>query len=204
MDTSRWDAAYAAEEYAYGTEPNGFLVASAARIPPGPVLCLADGEGRNGVYLAGLGHAVTSVDASARAGEKARALAAAKGVDLRTVQADLADFPIQPDAWAGIVSIFSHLPAELRARVHAASVRGLRPGGVFLLEAYTPDQLALGTGGPPVPELLMRADVLRRELDGLDLETCRELRRTVVEGTRHRGEGAVVQVVGVKPYIPAP
>lgn len=204
MDTSRWDAAYAAEEYAYGTRPNDFLAEVAARIPPGPVLCLADGEGRNGVYLAGLGHEVTSVDASARAGEKARALAATRGVDIHTVHADLADFVIDPDAWAGIVSIFCHLPPELRARVHAASVGGLRPGGAFVLEAYTPDQLVLGTGGPPVPELLMRADDLRHELDGLDFDICRELRRSVVEGTRHRGEGAVVQVVGVKPYIPAP
>jgi SAM-dependent methyltransferase len=203
-DTSRWDAAYAAEEYAYGTEPNGFLAESAARIPLGPVLCLADGEGRNGAYLAGLGHPVTSVDGSARAGEKARALAGARGVDIHTVHADLSAFVIEPGAWAGIVSIFCHLPPDLRARVHAASVRGLRPGGAFVLEAYTPDQLALGTGGPPVPELLMRADVLRRELDGLDLQTCREVRRSVVEGSRHRGEGAVVQVVGVKPYIPAP
>lgn len=199
MDTSRWDDAYADDAYAYGTEPNDFLRDVADRIPDGPVLCIADGEGRNGVHLATLGHEVISVDASARAGEKARALAAANGVSLTTVQADLADFVIEAGAWAGVVSIFCHLPPQLRAKVHAAVVQGLRPGGVFVLEAYTPDQLALGTGGPPRTELLVTGEDARRELQGLRLEICREVRRTIVEGTRHTGEGAVLQVLGVKP-----
>lgn len=194
-----WDERFSPDEYVYGKEPNGFLKQWAARIPAGPVLCLGDGEGRNGVHLAGLGHEVTSVDGSAVGLAKARRLAEERGVEIRTVHADLADFPIEAGAWAGIVSIFLHLPRPLRASVHAASVSGLAPGGVFLLEAYTPRQLALRTGGPSLVELLMEPSELEAELAGLRLERCVEVRRQVVEGLVHDGEAAVVQVLGVKP-----
>lgn len=196
---SMWDARYARDEYVYGTAPNDFLASVAHRIPPGPVLCLGDGEGRNGTHLAGLGHEVTSVDASAVGLAKARSLAEARGVRLHTVHVDLADYAIDPGAWAGIVSIFLHLPPALRARVHAAAVAGLRPGGVFVLEAYTPDQLRYGTGGPREPELLMTRAALERELQGLDLEIAQELTRTMAEGLVHHGDSAVVQVLGIKP-----
>ena len=196
---SMWDARYARDEYVYGTEPNDFLASVAHRIPPGPVLCLGDGEGRNGTHLAGLGHEVTSVDASAVGLAKARSLAEARGVRLHTVHVDLADYVIDPGAWAGIVSIFLHLPPALRARVHAAAVAGLRPGGVFVLEAYTPDQLRYGTGGPKELELLVTKEALERELRGLDLEIAQELTRTMAEGLVHHGDSAVVQVLGIKP-----
>ncbi|HSG08813.1 MAG TPA: class I SAM-dependent methyltransferase [Longimicrobiales bacterium] len=196
---SMWDQRYARDEYIYGTTPNDFLASVADRIPAGPVLCLADGEGRNGAYLAARGHEVTSVDASSVGLEKARKLAETQGVTLHLVHADLADFGIAPGAWAGIVSIFLHLPPALRARVHAASVAGLRPGGVFVLEAYTPDQLHYGTGGPREPDLLMTRDAVGRELDGLELRIARELVRTMAEGIVHHGESAVVQILGVKP-----
>lgn len=196
-----WDERFSTPAYVYGTEPNDFLRANAHRLPAGPVLCLGDGEGRNGVHLATLGHAVTSVDGSAVGLEKARRLAASRGVALHTVHADLADYLVDAGSWAGIVSIFCHLPRDLRARVHAAVVRGLAPGGVYLLEAYTPRQLALGTGGPPSVEYLMEPGDLEAELAGLRLERCEELRRPVVEGLVHTGEAAVVQVVGVKPAV---
>lgn len=194
-----WDERFSASEYVYGTEPNDFLRANAHRIPPGPVLCIGDGEGRNGVHVATLGHDVTSVDGSAVGLEKARRLAASRGVALRTIHADLADYVVEEGAWAGIVSIFCHLHQDLRARVHASVVRGLAPGGVFLLEAYTPRQLDLGTGGPSSEEYLMTPDGLEAELAGLRLDRCEELRRPVVEGLVHTGEAAVVQVVAVKP-----
>ena len=196
---SMWDQRYARDEYVYGTTPNDFLASVAERIPAGPVLCLGDGEGRNGTHLASLGHDVTSVDASAVGLEKARKLAEARGVTLQLVHADLAGHDIAPGVWAGIVSIFLHLPPTLRARIHADAVTGLRPGGVFVLEAYTPDQLAYGTGGPEEPELLMRRDTVVRELHGLDLEIAREVHRTMAEGNVHHGESAVVQILGLKP-----
>ena len=194
-----WDARYSEPGYAYGTAPNDFLREMAGRIPRGPVLCLAEGEGRNAVFLAELGHAVTAVDASAVGLAKAATLARARAVGLATVHTDLADFDIQEGAWAGIVTVFAHLPPALRARLHTAVVKGLRPGGVYLLEAYTPQQLAFGTGGPPDVSLLMTADALRQELAGLELEICREVERDVVEGRFHSGRAAVVQVLGRRP-----
>jgi hypothetical protein len=138
---------------------------------------------------------VTAIDQAEVALAKARRLAAARGVIIATVAADLADFRIAPGAWAGIVSIWVHLPPAVRRTVHAQVVQGLRPGGVFILEAYTPAQLAFDTGGPRDVELLMTAAQLREDLRGLKFEILRELERAVREGTRHTGRGAVVQVL---------
>jgi len=195
---SDWDERYAAPGYFYGTEPNDFLRSIADRIPRGRVLMLADGEGRNGVFLAGLGHEVTSVDRSPVGLAKARALAEERGVSLTTVEADLATHRIEPGAWAAIVLIFCHLPPALRRQVHRQAVEGLAPGGVLVLEAYTPAQLGRGTGGPQNPELLMTLVELRDELTGLDLEVAREVERDVMEGSGHQGRSAVVQILGVK------
>lgn len=193
-----WDARYAWDAYHYGTEPNDFLAASSTQIPKGRVLCLCEGEGRNAVYLARQGYRVTGVDGSARGLEKARLLAARDNVTLETVVSDLSAYRIAPDTWDGIISIFAHLPRPLRARVHRDVVAGLRPGGVYVLEAYTPRQLAFGTGGPSDPDLLMELGDLRQELDGLNLVHARELERDIHEGPTHRGRSAVVQVIGVK------
>lgn len=194
-----WNQRYATKDYFYGTEPNDFVADSAARIPPGPVLCLAEGEGRNAVFLARRGHAVTAVDAAETGLAKARALAASRSVSLTTVVADLADYRIENGAWAGIVSIWVHLPPPLRRRVHAQVVAGLRPGGVFVLEAYTPAQLAFGTGGPKDLNLLMTLPALRNELSGLEFDIGRELEREVHEGSGHNGRSAVVQVLALRP-----
>ena len=199
MEANFWNERYATPEHFYGTEPNSFLASVAAQIPPGPVLCIAEGEGRNAVFLATLGHAVTAVDQSAVGLAKARDLADVRGVALTTVVADLAAYPIDLGAWSGIVSIFAHLPQPLRRNLHAAVVRGLAPGGVFVLEAYTPAQLAFGTGGPKDPALLMRLEDLRHELAGLALVVAQETERDVREGTGHTGRASVVQVLGRKP-----
>jgi SAM-dependent methyltransferase len=194
-----WDERYSAPGYAYGVEPNDFLRSVTARIPDGGhVLCLAEGEGRNAVYLAGQGHRVMAVDASPVGLAKAEKLASERAVEIETVAANLADFVIEPDAWDAIVSIFCHLPPPLRARVHGAAVRGLRAGGVFVLEGFTERQLDLGTGGPPSAELMMSLDALRGELDGLELVVARETEREIREGRFHDGRSAVVQVVGVR------
>jgi SAM-dependent methyltransferase len=194
-----WDERYADSDYAYGTSPNDFLVEQADRLPEGPVLCLAEGEGRNAVWLAALGHAVTAMDASAVGLEKARRLAAARGVRIATRCSDLAHFEIAPNAWSGIVSIFAHVPPDLRRAVHRRVVAGLRAGGVLILEAYTPEQLRFGTGGPPVAELTMDLATLEDELAGLVFEVAREQEREVFEGRYHQGRGHVVQIVGRKP-----
>lgn len=195
---SRWDERYAGDEFFFGTEPNDFLVDLAPRLPAGRTLCIADGEGRNSVFLAAKGHDVTAMDASVVGMEKAAALAAARGVELATVVADLRDFDFSLERWDAIVSIFCHMPPDLRRDVHARAVEGLAPGGAFVLEAYTPDQLAYRTGGPPVAELLMTEADLRADLAGLSFELLAERLRTVREGRGHDGPSAVVQVFGWK------
>lgn len=192
---SDFDARYAEPELAYGDQPNEFLASVAALIPDGPVLCLAEGQGRNAVFLAGRGHAVTAVDRSAVGLARASALAAERRVAVTTQVADLAELAIEPGAWAGIVSIFGHLPQPLRSRVHRAAARGLRPGGVFVLEAYRPAQLTFGTGGPRDVAMLPTLDELQADLEGLELEIGREIERDVIEGRFHTGRAAVVQIV---------
>lgn len=194
-----WDERFSPPGYYYGTEPNDFLRLVAGRLAPGSrILSLGEGEGRNAAFLATLGHRVTAVDASLAGLRKAEALAADRGVTIATVHADLSAFEIEPEAWDGLVAIFCHLPPDIRAAVHRRAVAGLRPGGIFILEAYTPAQLAHGTGGPKAAELLMRLEDLRVELTGLDFEVAREVERDVYEGQGHSGRSAVVQILGVR------
>jgi SAM-dependent methyltransferase len=196
-----WDERYSQPGFAYGTEPNEFLAIAADQIPAGPVLTLGEGEGRNAVYLAGLGHRVVAVDQSEVGLTKARRLAADRGLTIETDCADLAGYPIEPGAWAGIVSIFCHLPRRIRLPLYTAIVRGLRPGGILVLEAYTPRQIKLGTGGPQDPDMLMTLAGLRDELAGLEFVHARELDREVREGTYHTGVASVVQVVGLRQHV---
>jgi SAM-dependent methyltransferase len=194
MDVTFWNNRYAAAHYVYGEAPNVFLDEMASEIPAGPVLCLAEGEGRNAVHLATLGHRVTAVDQSAAGLAKARRLAVARSVEIETVIANLENFTIEPGVWSGIVAIFAHLPPAIRRKVHAQAVCGLRLGGVFILEAYTPAQLAFDTGGPKSTELLMNLAGLRDELTGLEFLVGREIEHEVIEGDGHTGRGAVVQI----------
>ncbi len=194
-----WDSRYSSPDYVYGTAPNTFLAGVSDRIRPGgKVLSLAEGEGRNAVYLATKGYDVTGVDSSRVGLEKAQRLAAQQSVHITTQVANLADYAIEPASWDGIVSIFCHLPSHVRATLHRKVVAGLRPGSVFILEAYTPRQLALKTGGPSQADLMPDLAALRVELAGLRLEHAVEIERDVVEGQGHFGRGAVVQIVGVK------
>jgi SAM-dependent methyltransferase len=195
MDAAFWNNRYAVAGHVFGEAPNTFVAEVAPQIPAGPVLCLAEGEGRNAVHLATLGHRVTALDQSDVGLSKARRLAGARGVEIETVVADLANYSIAAGAWAGIVSIFAHLPPALRREVHRGVVAGLQSGGVFVLEAYTPAQLAFGTGGPKDPERLMTLAALREELAGLELLIAREVERDVTEGSGHTGRAAVVQIL---------
>lgn len=200
-----WDERYSDEEYAYGTQPNTFLADAAKLIgcdkTPGHkrVLSLAEGEGRNAVFLAEQGCQVTAVDASAVGLAKAEKLARERGVTITTQHLNLADLEIQPDSWDVIISIFCHVPLSIRKQLHRKVVAGLRPGGILLLEAYTPDQLALKTGGPQDVDMTMTLQQLEAELDGLNFDHTAELHRDVVEGKYHTGRGAVVQIIAHKP-----
>ncbi|MCM3871652.1 MAG: class I SAM-dependent methyltransferase [Pyrinomonadaceae bacterium] len=190
-----WDERYSSEEYAYGTSPNEFLEQNFGQIPKGKVLSLAEGEGRNAVFLAKHGYSVTAVDASTVGLNKARKLAAANGVVVEFIHADLAVYDLGENQWDGIVSIFCPLPSSLRKQLYKKLQVALKRNGVFLLEAYTPDQLRYGSGGGKSADVMQTKNSLSLELSGLTFSYLVELERDVREGTYHTGVGAVVQAI---------
>lgn len=191
-----WNDRYASDGLAYGTAPNEFLVQVADRLPrKGKAIDLGAGEGRNAMFLASLGLDVLAVDQSEVGLRKAERLAADRGLKLRTRVIDLRDFDVEPGSLDVVSSIFVHLPRALREAVHARIVTWLKPGGVFVLEAYSPEQLARSTGGPKEAAMLASLEMLERELTWLSFEHRATVVRDVTEGAFHSGEASVVQIV---------
>jgi SAM-dependent methyltransferase len=197
---THWDERYAVDQYIYGTAPNQYLRAQRYRIPTGArVLVAADGEGRNGVWLAESGLEVTSVEQSAVAVRKADTLAKERGVTLRLVCADLAAWHPEGPPFDTVVAIFAHFEVSVRAAIHRALVAALAPGGILILEAFHPHQVGRHSGGPQTADMLYDAALIRR--DFADLEVLELLEGVVLldEGPKHQGEGMVVRFVGRKP-----
>ncbi len=193
-----WDQRYQKESYVYGKTPNDFLVEQSALIKA-KVLCLAEGEGRNAIYLAKQGCDVVAVDASSVGLDKAKALAKENQVEISCVQADLSDYDLGEDQYDAIVSIWCHVAPDVRETLHQKVIKALKPGAYFLLEAYHPDQLQYKTGGPQNPQLMMTVESLQRELQGLDFKICQRVIRDVHEGEGHFGKSVVVQCLAQKP-----
>lgn len=196
-----WDQRYAkAEGYLFGSEPNRFLAAEAHRFKPGQrVLCLADGEGRNGTFLAGRGQDVLSVDISPVALAKARALAAERGVVLEFEEANLATWDWPVDAFDGVVAIFIQFAGPaLRGRIFRSIEACLKPGGLLLIEGYRPEQLAYGTGGPPDAENMYTEALLREAFAGWEILSLRAYDAAIGEGTAHKGMSALIDMVAAK------
>jgi SAM-dependent methyltransferase len=192
-----WNERYASDDFVYGTEPNAFLVQQAGLLV-GPILSIAEGEGRNAVFLASLGFDVLGVDGSAVGLAKAQKLAASRGVTIRTEMADLATYEPPEHTFGSVVSIWAHLPSVLRKRLHRVVERCLRPGGLILLEAYTPAQLARDTGGPKDMDMLMTRAELEQEFPHCVPIVSQEIEREVVEGEFHTGLASVVQFIARK------
>jgi len=200
MMTEFWNARYGEPGFAYGTEPNAFLVAQKNLLRPGmKALAVADGEGRNGVWLAQQGLEVLSVDASEVGLRKAQQLAADRGVKLRTDRVDLTAWSWPEQEFDVVAAIFVHFPPEVRARLHRRMFEALRPGGTLILEAFTPAQLSYKSGGPPVLEMLYTADMLRIDFAGAEILQIEECITDLEEGKYHRGPGAVVRLVLRRP-----
>lgn len=191
-----WDTRYAGEAFMYGTAPNDFLREQVGGLPPaGRVLCLAEGEGRNAVFLAERGFQVTGVDGSKVGLDKAQRLAGERGVKLETIVADLRDFDLGTARWDAIVSIWCHVPPELRKALHPKIAAALAPGGVFLLEHYHPRQIEYRTGGPPDPKLLLTRSELQHDFKGLKVLHAFEGEREIHEGSGHAGKSFVTQFI---------
>lgn len=193
-----WDERYSQIEYFYGKNPNNFLQMTSGIIPRGAdVLCLAEGEGRNAVYLASQGYNVTAVDFSIAGKEKALTLAKNKNVKIEYLIADLNDF-IFPKKFAAVISIWCHLPEDLRRKVHKHVEDGLIPGGLFILESYNPAQLEYKTGGPRSTDLLYTEAQVVSDFQTLEWMLIQNTIRYIDEGTGHSGMSSTLQMIGRK------
>ena len=201
MSADFWNARYDTDAYIFGTAPNVFLASQAGLIRPGMrALAIADGEGRNGVWLAEQGAQGHAIDVSPVALEKARRLAAERGVELAFEQADVLNWNWPEGAYDLVAAIFIQFaPPPERDRVIAGIRRALKPGGVLILQGYTPKQIEFGTGGPPHAANLYTAELLREWFGDWTILHLAEHESLVSEGTQHHGMSALVDLVARKP-----
>lgn len=195
-----WDERFRQETFVYGEAPNDFLRARAGLLPPGgEILSLGEGEGRNAVHLAEQDARVTALDASQAAMQKLAILAARRGVQVASMLADVATADLGAGRWDGIVNVFCHLPSRVRPELHARIRRALRPGGVFLTEQFSIDQLALGSGGPKDPDLLVDLREFETAFEGMDVLWASEEVVTLDEGPFHQGTASVIRFIARQP-----
>ena len=196
-----WNQRFAADGWLFGREPNEWLRAQAGVWPAGArVLCVADGEGRNSVWLARQGLQVDAFDIAEVGVRKARALAQEAGVAVNFAVADVDGWAWPQAAYDGVAAIFVQFadPA-LRARLFARIVDALKPGGTLVLQGYTPKQLEYRTGGPGQVDHLYTEDLLREAFAALEIVTLSAYETEVDEGPGHRGRSALIGLVARKP-----
>lgn len=198
MDEVFWNQRYASQEFAYGIEANAFLTSTLSSLPAGRIFLPGDGEGRNAVFAARLNWDVLAVDLSEEGRNKALRLASQYNVSLKYVVDRLENFIPQEAAFDVVGLIFLHLPPGLRGLVHQRCVDALRPGGLVVLEAFTPGQLNFSSGGPKDADLLYTADILRKDFSRLEMVSLEEKTVILREGPYHDGEAAVVRMLAKK------
>ncbi len=196
-----WNQRFAGDTFLFGTEPNAWLREHAHHFPPGGrVLCVADGEGRNSVWLAKRGFAVEAFDIAEVGVAKARRLAEREGVQVDFHVADCDGFAWREQRYDGIAAIFVQFAdPPMRARLFAHCIAALKPGGVLVLQGYTPKQLDYRTGGPPQVEHLYTEAMLREAFAALEIVELREYEADVNEGSGHRGRSALIGLVARRP-----
>jgi 2-polyprenyl-3-methyl-5-hydroxy-6-metoxy-1,4-benzoquinol methylase len=200
-ELERWNARFSAEHYIFGTAPNAFLAAQAPRLRPGMrALCVADGEGRNSVWLAQQGLHVRAFDFSPTGLVKARKLAADAGVRVDYRQADIREWNWDAEQYDVVAAIFFQFltPAE-RPAVFDGLKRALKPGGLLILQGYRPEQIPYGTGGPKQPENMYTEDLLRQHFGDLEILHLASHDDEVDEGPGHRGMSALIDLVARRP-----
>jgi len=199
-ELQRWNERYGAPDYIFGTAPNAFLASNASRLKRGQrALCIADGEGRNSVWLAEQGLEVTAFDFSPIGVDKARKLAASRGVKVRYEVSSVYDWSWPAAAFDVVAAIFVQFAdPPMRSFMFERMARALKPGGLVLVEGYTPKQLEFGTGGPKQLDQLYTEDLLRAAFAGMEIIELRQYEAELNEGSRHRGPSAVIDLVACK------
>ncbi len=198
-----WNARYAREDFHFGEAPNAFLQAHAGLLHRGQsVLCVADGEGRNSVFLAERGLAVTAFDFSPNALAKAARLMASRGVHVDVRLADIEAWDWTAAAYDAVVTIFiQFLPPGRREPVFAGMKQAVAPGGLLLLEGYRPEQVDNGTGGPPHRENMYTREWLQEQFAGWEVLELRDYDAVIREGKGHSGRSALIDLVARKPAL---
>lgn len=196
-----WNDRYDRPDYLFGTKPADFLTAQAHHLPQaGRVLVVADGEGRNSVYLAGRGLDVVAFDYAPNALVKAQALAEARGVHVDFREADILSWDWAADSYDAVVAVFiQFLSPDARSAIFEGLETALKPGGVLLLHGYAPRQVEYGTGGPPVAENMYTLPLLERAFAGLEVVHSADYDAEISEGPGHSGLSGLIDFVARKP-----
>jgi SAM-dependent methyltransferase len=198
-ELERWETRFSASGYAFGKEPNAFLKAQAHQLPrSGTALSVADGEGRNGVWLAEQGLDVLTIDFAPAGLAKAQALAAERGVKLRTELADVTNWRWPQAAFDVIAAIFIFVEPPERPAFFANLKRALKPGGLLLMQGYRPEQLTYRTGGPPNAERMYTRTILEQGFGDMAQLDISEHDSAIREGTAHVGMSALIDLVARK------
>jgi 2-polyprenyl-3-methyl-5-hydroxy-6-metoxy-1,4-benzoquinol methylase len=200
-ELQRWNLRFSEPDYVFGTAPNQFLASKKGLFQKGErALCVADGEGRNSVWLAEQGLEVDAFDFSPPGVAKARRLAAERGVRVSYQVAGVDDWAWPQAAYDVVAAIFVQFAGpEMRARMFARMTQALKPGGLLLLEGYTPKQLEYRTGGPSKVENLYTEALLREAFRQLEILELREYEAELEEGWRHTGRSALIDLVARRP-----
>ncbi|SNS41291.1 class I SAM-dependent methyltransferase [Antarctobacter heliothermus] len=196
-----WDQRYATNDYVFGTSPSGFLTAHAGLIPRGArTLCVADGEGRNSVWLAQQGCDVTAFDVSPNSIAKAGKLASDAGVAPTFTQSTIEDWDWDAAPYDLVVGVFIQFaPPELRTRIFAGLRRALAPGGRLMVHGYTPKQVDYGTGGPGNPDFMYTETLLRDAFSDLTILRLDSYEKDLDEGAGHSGRSALIDLIADAP-----
>ncbi|MFC1785137.1 class I SAM-dependent methyltransferase [Candidatus Neomarinimicrobiota bacterium] len=195
----KWDERYGVDKYVYGKAPNLFLKENFKVIPTGNVLCVADGEGRNGVWLAKNGYNVTSIDFSPKAVEKTNRLAKENNVSIKTICNDLLNYDFGENKYDGIVAIFGHFKIDEINKLHSKYFKALKQNGVFFMEVFAKEQIQLNTGGPKNIELLYDIEDIRNSFPNGNIELLKKDIVFLHEGDLHDGKAVVVRAIIRKP-----
>ncbi len=195
-----WNARFAREDYLFGEEPNAFLRTQAHWLRPGSsVLCVADGEGRNSVWLAEQAYEVTAFDFAPNAVAKAKRLAQRRNVDVTHALGDVYTWPWAAERYDALVAVFiQFLPPESRGNVLTGMKSAVKPGGLFLLEGYRPEQVDYGTGGPPRREHMYTREWLLDTFVGWEILVLKDYDEAIQEGRAHNGMSALIDLVARK------
>ena len=193
-----WNERYAASNFAYGKDSNQFLKENLHFLPKGKVLFVAEGEGRNAVFVAKSGYEVSAFDYSESGQQKALMLAQEHGISINYIVSDVLELPYENESFDALVLIFAHFPAEIRKQANLKLLELLKPEGKILFEAFSKEQLNYTSGGPKDVDMLFSEEEVRNEFPGISFDSLSIEKIVLDEGLFHQGEGVVVRFIGTK------